>query len=492
MFLTSAAAAQSVLPGKPKPDAIRVTPNPAVFATLCALYTAGYPVAPAGISPQLQNIVSHLGTLKGPAVVALRTYYRNHRMSSDADTLASYMSFAMLVGPPPSFQYTLPQEQLPPDVRSLSGFRSVLTNFYREEKIGALWDQVKPAYESDAAHMMGPVSDLVSQAVGYSREMNLDFGNRTFSVYVDPLVGSQTNFRIYSESYGIAVSPSAPSAMNDVRLAFLHFLLDPLPFNNLAIVESKAALLNFAVHAPRLPAVYKQEFVAFTAECLVRAVDLRLRSLSAADLNAALAKDDRDGYILVRPLYEALEKYQSSTDSLETYFPTLIESINVKTEAARDRKIAFAPAAAAAPPPPAPEQGIIAQWLDAGDQAIASRNGPDAATMFSRVLQLQPKNTRAQYGLAIASVLNGDGELADQLFEQIVQSPKADPSVLAWSHVYLGRMNDVAGHRQDAVAQYKDALGVSGAPAAALAAAKKGIQAPFSVPKSDSGTTPHP
>lgn len=490
-LLTLPAAARAAQAGAQKAWPIRVTPSPQVFATLCAVYAAGYPVAPSGVSPELQDMVARLGALQGPAVTQLREFYKSHRLSTDSDTFASFLSFAMVVGPPPSFHYTLPIDQLPPDVRNLSGFRAILTAFYQQARIGDLWNQVEPSYQAEAMRLQAPVSELVAKAAGYARWNSPYFGDRTFSIYVDPLTGLQTNFRIYSESYAIAVNPAASGAMNEIRLAFLHFLLDPLPFNNLAIVESKAFLLNFAAHAPRLPGIYKQQFVAFTAECLVRAVDLHLRALSPAALDAALSRDDRDGYILVRPLYTGLAGYESSDGTLQDYFPKLIGSINLKAEAARDQKIAFAPAEAPSPSPPAPQEGIIAQWLDTGNKQIASQNGQAAAATFARVLQIDPKNTRAQYGLAVASVMTGQGERAHQLFEQVVQSPAAGPPILAWSHVYLGRMNDLAGRRQNALAEYRAALGVSGAPTAAHAAAEQGIQTPFAVERADPGTTPH-
>jgi Tetratricopeptide repeat len=491
LLLVSAGTARAAQSNEKKVEAIRVAPSPQIFATLCALYTAGFPFAPDGVSPQLSDTIAGLDTLKGPAVTALREFYDSHRLSSDSDTLARYISFAMVVGPPPSFQYVLPREQLPPDVRDLEGFQKVLANFYQQENVEDLWEQVQPSYEAEAARLRGPVSQIVAIGTGYARRMNRFAGDRTFSVFVDPLVGSQTDFRIYSESYAIAVNPAASGMLSDIRLAFLHFLLDPLPFNNLALVESKSYLLNFAVHAPRLPDVYKQEFVAFTAECLVRAVDLRLGSLPASAVEAALTRDDRDGYILVRPLYRGLAGYESSPGTLADYFPQLLKSIDVKAESARDEKIAFAPAGS--PAPSAQEAGAerIRKWLDEGNRQIASQDGKAAAATFARILQVDPQNTRAQYGMAVAAVLNGQGERAHQLFEQIVNTPAVDPSVLAWSHIYLGRMNDLAGNRQDAVAQYQAALAVAGAPPVTRTAAEQGIKQPFAAQKSDPSPASH-
>jgi hypothetical protein len=47
---------------------------------------------------------------------------------------------------------------------------------------------------------------------------------------------------------------------------------------------------------------------------------------------------------------------------------------------------------------------------------------------------------------------------------------------LAWSHVYLGRMHDLDGDRDQALADYRAALAVSGVPEEARSAAQRGIE----------------
>jgi len=491
---TATARAQVSASGAPgQKPLIRVTTSPQIFATLCALYAAGYSTLPADASPQLKEMALQLGTLQGPAVTALREFYRTHRLPSDSDTLARYVSFAMVVGPPPFFQYVFPTNQLPPDVHSLDGFQKLLGDFYTEDHIGRLWTEVKPYYQAQTASLRGPVSSVVSLAVGYARRMNSFTGSRRFTVYVDPLVGAETNFRIYSESYEIAVNPGSPAAIGDIRLAFLHYLLDPLAFSNPAIIESKKYLFNFAVRAPRLPGEYREDFVAFTDECLVRAVALRLASLFPAARQAALTQEDRDGFILVRPLYNGLDAYESSLGSLADYFPQWIASIDVKAEAARDQQIVFSPAPAGAsrPAPQESTPGRIEQWLALGNRQIAAQDGKEAVTTFEGVLQFDPGNTRAKYGLAVASAMTGQAERARQLFEQVASSPSSDPSARSWSHVYLGRMNDLSGHRPEALVQYRAALAIAGIPPTARAAAEEGIKQAFTAEKSDSGATQH-
>jgi hypothetical protein len=94
------------------------------------------------------------------------------------------------------------------------------------------------------------------------------------------------------------------------------------------------------------------------------------------------------------------------------------------------------------------------------------------------------------YGLAIASVLSGKSDRAKDLFEKIVSSrnstsgaqdssEQADPSLLAWSHVYLGRIHDLEDDRDLAVGEYRAALAVDGAPEVARVAAQSGMNTAY-------------
>jgi len=483
--------------GSQGPGAIRVRSSQQIFATLCALYAAGYPEIPADTPPGLRKIVLKLATSNDSSVTALRAFYKDHRLGSNQATLARYVSFAMVVGPPPTFEYMVPQEGLPPDVNDLEGFQKLLAEFYVQEHINELWQQVKPIYDSDVDQLRGPVSGVVTVATAYTRRMEQFDGTRTFTVNVDPLIGSMTNFRIYSQRYEIAVNPAVPGTMAEIRHAFLHFLLDPFPFDDRADVDSKRYLLNYAVKAPRLPDLYKYDVVSYVDECLVRAVELHLQRLSSGDLSSLLDRDDRDGYLMVRPIYYALDTYTRQAVPLNEYFPRLMKSIDVRKEGEREEQVVFAPADSGSKGPATPAESAadqMARWLDLGDQQIATQDAKGAIASFEHVLKVEPKNPRALYGLAVASALNGLGKRAHDLFTQIVQPPVssyADPSILSWSHVYLGRMNDLAGLRQRAVEEYHAALAVTGLPEAARAAAQDGVKQPYTPGGNDPGSDPH-
>ncbi len=486
----ASAAAQTVAaPHSP----VHVRPSPQLFATLCALYAAGYPDIPTDIPPQLRQLVLQLTTSQDSSVVALREFYKKNQASTPAATLAEFVSFAMVVGPPPTFDYVVPEEGLPPDVRDMEGLQRLLREYYAQEHIDRLWQEVRPHYRLEADELRGPVSTIVTVAMAYTRRMHRFQGGRSFTVNVDPLIGPVPNFRIYSERYEVAVNPAEPGTLEHIRHAFLHFLLDPLPFDERADVDSLRFLQNFAVRAPRLSEYYKYDWVAFVDECFVRAVELHLEDLSGASLADQLDRDDRDGFVLVRPLYFGLDTYARSQMTLAEYFPRLIKSVHVKAEAARERQILFAPAVKGGATPAEAAIDQSERWVDLGDQQIAAQDPKDAIASFQHVLKLDPQNVRALYGLAVASAMDGQGERAHQLFTEIVQPPastQADPSVLAWSHVYLGRMNDLMGRRDRAEAQYKAALDVAGLPPAARDAAQLGLKQPYAPKGQNPNATP--
>jgi hypothetical protein len=91
---------------------------------------------------------------------------------------------------------------------------------------------------------------------------------------------------------------------------------------------------------------------------------------------------------------------------------------------------------------------------------------------------MQPGNPRALYGLAVASLLQRDAMRARDLFQQVVTGATGaspDPVALSWSHIYLGRMHDLDGDRDQALADYRAALAVAGVPDDARSAAQRGI-----------------
>jgi len=78
-------------------------------------------------------------------------------------------------------------------------------------------------------------------------------------------------------------------------------------------------------------------------------------------------------------------------------------------------------------------------------------------------------------------MLEGDPAKAQEVFGRLVNGEHAatnDPMVLAWSHVYLGRIYEGNGQRDRAKQEFQAALDVPNGPEPARLAAQRGLQAP--------------
>ena len=474
---------------------ITVDGNEAMFATMCALYASSFEsdVSSDHWSAFRAQMRERLRRQQGPAVDAVREFYRRHESRDTGEMLSRYVWFGIVSGPAPKFQPIPRRDELPPDVLVLEGFSEVLSNYYTEQNIGQLWRQVQPVYNQEIERLHEPISRIVLVADSYLREVTDPAQARTFSILVEPLVGRITSVRNFGDHYAILLSGNEEIPTDVVRHAFLHFLLDPLPLMYPHVIAVKRPVYEIAAKAPRLAPDLRDDFPSWFAECTVRAVELRLRRLSPGERDAALMRNDTDGYTLVRPLYDGLAPFEKSEPSMRNYFPELVRGIDAKTEATRAAGVKYAaadtaeaanalggeanvmpksqPASAAVPSDP----DIIAQ-LTAGERLIADRNPRGAEAAFQAVLAKYPDQPRAWYGLGLVALLDHDASRAKEVFRRLTSGEHAasdDPMVLAWSHVFLARVLDEEGQLEQSKSEYQAALAVQGAPAKAQQAATK-------------------
>ncbi len=425
--------------------------------------------------------------MQGPATEALRQFYREHALADAGETMSRFISFALVVGPPPNFTYQIDHDVLPPDVLSIENFDQILRNFYKEAQLSAEWARMSKDYDREVGRYDSPVRRTTFLTSAYLREVQRPSNGREFTVVVEPLAGNRLNFRTYQDHYSIVVGSGAELPIDDIRHAYIHFLVDPMVLRSRRELDAKSALLSIAAKAPLLPRAYREDFFGLFDECFVKAVELRLNRLSAADLESALAEDDGEGLILVRPLVAQLKLFEKDGPAMQYYFPDFVKNLDVDAEKQRLQNVKFATAESAKPKTDekaaAPAESSLDHDLAEGDRQIALKNGTAAEAIFSAVLASHPDMPRAEYGLAIASILQGKGDRAQELFEKVVANAKRGtavaPSILAWSYVYLGRILDMQGDRDMALTEYSAALAIADAPDTARAAAQRGQTSPY-------------
>src|SRR3984957_3103639 len=210
-------------------SSVSVDGSEAMFTTMCALLAAGFEadVSTDHWSAYRTQMRARLQAQQGPAVEALRQFYREHQLADPGAMLSRYLWFGLVSGPAPRFTPTLRRDELPPEILVLEGFSEILSAYYTEQKIGQLWRQVQPVYAREIDHLHDQVSQIVFVSSGYLREIIDSNNERTFTIVIEPLVGRITNVRNYGDHYAIVLSGGDDIPTDVVRHAFLHYMLDP-------------------------------------------------------------------------------------------------------------------------------------------------------------------------------------------------------------------------------------------------------------------------
>jgi tetratricopeptide (TPR) repeat protein len=259
------------------------------------------------------------------------------------------------------------------------------------------------------------------------------------------------------------------------------------------VVAAKRPIYDIAAKAPRLPLELKDDFPSYFAECLVRAVELKLKRMSPGEREAAMEQDDAAGLVLVHPLFTTLAKFEQSEPGMKLFFPELVRAIDLPAEQKRVAAIRFSDATTAqsvqateaeavarrrAAPTTIPNDAEAIAALTEGERRISEKDPRAAEASFQKVLAKYPDQPRALYGLGMVAVLERDGARAKEVFGRLIAGEHAatnDPMVMAWSHVYLARILDSEGQHDRAKAEFEAALAVEGGPEQAKQAANKGL-----------------
>ena len=453
-----------------------------MFTTLAAVNAAGYD---AGIDSPLnghyhvrQEIRDILAKEKPPCLSELRAFYKEHKKPTDAGDLSQYISFALVAGDAPKFE--LPSGQVPPDVEPLRGLSAILADFYQQAKIADLWKRAQPAYVNAVAQYQDDVINSLFEANGYLRNPSGYLGRR-FQIFLDLLAApDQIQVRSYRDDYFVVITPTSVPPVDEIRDAYLGFMLDPLTFKYSEIIKEKKPLQKYADQAPALDLAYKDDFSLLLNKCLVKAIEARLMHEGAEKRAAYINEAVREGFILTAAFADLLPAYEKQQDAFRSYYPDLVSAIDVRKEEKRLKTVQFAqsiPQKIVAPP--------AKIQLDPADESLETAQGlfdqndnDNARKAFKKVFEQtsdKSKQGRAYYGLAVIDLQEKRWEEAVDLFQRTVDS-NTSPALVAWSHYYLGQLALKAGNPEKATAQFKQTLANEAASAKAREAAEKALQ----------------
>jgi tetratricopeptide (TPR) repeat protein len=119
--------------------------------------------------------------------------------------------------------------------------------------------------------------------------------------------------------------------------------------------------------------------------------------------------------------------------------------------------------------------------LDKAESSYKKRDLTAAKDLYLSVLTettVKTQHAKAYYGLARIAILQRDPEVGDRLFRKVLEL-EPDAYTKSWSLLYLARLADSQGDREQAQEHYKAALAVEGAPDSVREAAQKGLKEAF-------------
>ena len=508
-------------PRPPKPPALIDPAGPAVslessealFDIAVGLNACGYDNGLESSDPiraRVREQVNHALQGSAPARDArdgLCTFINQHRLTEARRDLAQYVSLALYLNPPPDLTASVDEQDMPPDATQVMEMLPLLRKFATAAQLHLIWIANRPAYEEEISKLHDPLTRMILDTNVYLKMPASTYSGSRFLVVIEPMLSpAETNARIYGTDYVVVTSPvNGTIRMQEVRHTYLHYVIEPLLYSRATAMDRLLPLLKTVRDAP-LDFVYRSDIVSLVIESMIRAIEARTMTTGveifkipadtrrndlpriqhehdvsvqqdAAAREHAVEASMTQGYVLTQYFYDQLHNFEGSPESLKEAIGPMVYGMDVDQQVHRAREVHFA------------EQGVGDVIRRPGtrslDQAEARLKQGDAEGARALAQQAIKDHTadpaRADYLLALTWLMRGDMQSAANDFAETIRLSQ-DPRLLAWAHIYLGRIHDVKEERGQAVAEYQTALTVRDGQQDTRTAAEKGIAEPFALP----------
>lgn len=477
------------------PPPVSLDTSETLFVVLTAMNACGYDVDLNASDAQRLNIRAEIdrnvrdSTDGQSATAAMCEWYVAHRAKDAQHTLSQFVSLALYLQGPPQFLPRVKEDDLPPDAAPIASFGTLLERFYEKAGVHAIWEKHRANYAALVARYHDPLAKMVFDTDIYLKLQSGGYLGRTFTILLDFMGDpNQVNARNYGTDYYVVVFPSPdpssnqPLKMEQIRHTYLHYLLDPMADKHFAAVKRLEPLLQSVKRAP-LEESFRTDISLLVTECWVRAIEIRtMGNKQTAEAMRLQAVDDavKRGYILTKYFYTALLAFEKDPAGLRTSYSEILDAIDIKQQEKAASEVQFADVTS-------PELVQLSRLenrrlLVTAEKRLAAGDPKGAQELAQQALEKKIGDEgRALFILAQVAVANKNRDSAAENFQKAIQATK-DPKVVAWSHVYLGRILDMKEDRQGALNEYRAALTIGGDLPEVKAAAEKGLQQAYEPP----------
>jgi tetratricopeptide (TPR) repeat protein len=271
--------------------------------------------------------------------------------------------------------------------------------------------------------------------------------------------------------------------MEQIRHSYLHYLIDPLVLKYPTLLKRLEPLLESAKSAP-MDSSFKNDVSLLVTECFIRAVEAHTmgnRKTAESERDQAIKNSTEQGFILTRYFYDQLTLFEKGDAGLRNVYGDMLDKIDVGRERKQAGLVHFAAKAdpevvRPAGPPPSKILQSAQQHLADGDKEGAQKLAQQALTEKSG------DSGRALFILAQVAAASSNMDGARTYFEQALTVAQ-EPQVVAWSHIYLGRIFDIKEEREEAMVHYRAALTSGETLPGIKDAAERGLQQPYEPPR---------
>lgn len=499
----------------PTGPATSIEVSETLFDVMAALNACGYDQGLAESDPLRQKVRDDIdqSLLKSEAARASRDrlcgYIRQHSMNSEDLTVASFISLALFLTPPPALAPSAPKADLPPDAGTLLDFPAYLRDFAKTAQLHVIWVINHDAYDAEVAKAHVALNQMLVQTDLYLKQPPPTYGNRRFLVIIEPLIApGETNARVYGGDYIVVESTvNGKIDLKPVKHTYLRFILEPLIYARSTSIDALTPILELVQPSP-LAYQYKSDILSLVTECMIRAIEAHTmdtgvpvykipahidRSQLAAVNSAenvyerkvadvrrnAVHSDMEQGFILTQYFYNHLRSFPQNQTTLQEIVGEMIYGMNVDVEKHRVQDIVFAAKTDQATIQTPPKTLAM---LDDGEKKLLAGDMNGAMAAAQQVLAAHGDGQgRAEFLLARAEIMSGHANTAQQDFQKAANISH-DLRTVAWSHIYLGRLDDLQGDRNAAIAEYQAAMKSRDGKPDTLQAAESGLKAPFAPP----------
>jgi tetratricopeptide (TPR) repeat protein len=501
----------------PGPD-ITLQNSEALFDIAVALNACGYDQGLAVSDPVRQQVREQVNqALQGSSDARdardqLCTFIEQHRLSDSGANLAQYISLALFISPPPDLEPSAEGADLPPDASGVEHMLPALRRFSQLVDLHVIWVHVRPEYDKQLAQLHDSLTKMISDTGIYLKTAAGTSPGRRFLVVVEPLLDpSQTNARVYGADYVVVASPvNGVIHMREVRHAYLHYQIEPLLYARAEALDRFLPFLKTVRDAP-LDNTYRSDIVALVVECMIRSIEARTMDTGVAiykipadirrsDLEEATHKHNAsvdaaemvrrravqqsmvEGYVLTEYFYYAFASFERQPQSFKESIGEMVYGMDVTSQLNHVKGITFTQQSSSDIVHRTPKE---LRGLDLAEVKLMKGDTDGAGALAQQsVADKSGDPARANFILARVAIMHRDVPGAQHDFQETIRLSK-DPRMLAWSHIYLGRIYDIQDQRDQAVNEYRAALTVRDGQSDTRLAAEKGLKQPYAVPKQD-------